>query len=90
MIKVQIPLIFRRFVGEQSEIEMDAGSVRDVMLELEAAVPAFKNKLLDENGEIRRFLAVFVNGDNIINKQGAETKLEAGYEVALVPAAGGG
>lgn len=74
----------------RSHLETEAETVREVMRELEAGIPAFRNKLLDEKGEVRKFLAVFVNGEDIAKGSGAATELKDGDELALVPAAGGG
>ena len=89
MVKVIIPVPLRRFTGNRPELELEGGTVREVVENLESAVPGLRGRLLDDRGRVRRFMAVFLNG-NDIGPEGSGTPVEDGDEVALVPGAAGG
>ena len=58
--------------------------------DLETRYPAIKGRLRDEAGELRRFVNLYVNGEDVRFKQGLETSLAAGDELSIVPAVAGG
>jgi molybdopterin converting factor small subunit len=75
--------------GGESLLEMDAGSVGSIIMELENRHPGIAERLLD-NGELRRFINIYVDGDDIRFGDGLETKVADGSEVSIVPAVAGG
>lgn len=89
-VKVLIASPLRRLAGDRAEIELEGNTVREVIRSLEKEAPGFRNRLLDADGEVRRFLAVFVNGEDIRKSGGAGMAVSDGDELALVPAAAGG
>lgn len=90
MIKVRIPTPLRPLTRGQGEVETDGASVAQMIENLEAAHPGVKERLCDEKGELRRFVNVYVNEEDIRFLKGKETALKDGDEVSIVPAIAGG
>lgn len=88
--KVRIPAPLRRLTKDQAVVEVEGLTVTDVILDLEKKYPGLRERLCDETGQIRRFINVFVNGEDIRFKDGAKTAVPAGAEVSVVPAIAGG
>lgn len=88
--KVRIPAPLRRLTKDQAVVEVEGGTVDDIIAGLEKGYPGIKERLCDETGQIRRFINVFVNGEDIRFKDGAKTPVAAGAEVSIVPAIAGG
>jgi sulfur-carrier protein len=88
--KVRIPAPLRKITKDQAVVEANGVDVQEVLFDLDKNFPGLKEKVFDENGQIRRFINVFVNGEDIRFKEGAKTKVAAGAEVSIVPAIAGG
>lgn len=88
--KVRIPAPLRRLTKDQAVVDVEGATVFDVIVDLEKKYPGLKERLCDETGQIRRFINVFVNGEDIRFKDGAKTAVPAGAEVSVVPAIAGG
>jgi molybdopterin synthase sulfur carrier subunit len=84
VVRVRGPL--KRLAGDRSEHAIEGGSVGELLLELERAHPAAKGWILDERGELREHLNVFVNGD----PRQQDARVEANDRVDVVPAISGG
>jgi molybdopterin synthase sulfur carrier subunit len=89
-ITVLIPTPLRRFTGGDAKIVVSGSSVAEVLDALEAAHPGIGERLRDDSGQIRRFVNVFVNGQNVRDGQGVDTPVSAGDEVGIIPAMAGG
>ena len=89
-VTVRIPTPLRRFTNDQSDVEIAGGTVGEVVDNLEAAHAGIKEKLVDEAGDIRRFVNVYVNDEDIRFLDGAQTPGKAGDSVTIVPAIAGG
>ena len=90
MIKVRIPTPLRPLTKGQGEVEANAGSVMEMIETLNSAHPGLKDRLCDESGELRRFVNIYVNEEDIRFLKGKETSLKDGDEVSIVPAIAGG
>ncbi|MBI3356014.1 MAG: MoaD/ThiS family protein [Nitrospirae bacterium] len=90
MIKVRIPTPLRPLTKGQGEVEAKAGSVLEMIEALNSAHPGIKDRLCDEAGELRRFVNIYVNEEDIRFLKGKETSLKDGDEVSIVPAIAGG
>lgn len=88
--KVRIPAPLRRLTKDQAVVDVEGLTVADIILDMEKKYPGLKERLCDETGQIRRFINVFVNGEDIRFKEGAKTAVPAGAEVSVVPAIAGG
>ena len=90
MIKVRIPTPLRPLTKGQGEVEVAAASIVDLIDTLNAAHPGIKGRLCDDTGELRRFVNIYVNEEDIRFLKGKDTSLKAGDEVSIVPAIAGG
>ncbi len=89
-VKVRIPTPLRRLTGGADEVEVEAGSIGELIEALEAKHPGIKERLCDERGELRRFVNLYLNDEDVRFLQGVETPLKDGDEVSIVPAIAGG
>jgi molybdopterin synthase sulfur carrier subunit len=90
MIKVRIPTPLRPLTKGQGEVEAKGDTVSEVIDNLNASHPGLKDRLCDDKGELRRFVNVYVNEEDIRFLKGKDTALKTGDEVSIVPAIAGG
>jgi molybdopterin synthase sulfur carrier subunit len=90
MATVKIPTPLRTLTNNDDSCEIDAATLSDVVTALESTYPGMQERLLDEGGEIRRFVNIFVNGEDVRFLSGLTTALDTGDEVSIVPAVAGG
>ncbi len=89
-VSVRIPTPLRKLTGGADEVSIDGANVGEIIDNLEAAHPGLKERLCDEAGEIRRFVNVYVNDEDVRFLEGRATALKDGDEVSIVPAIAGG
>jgi molybdopterin synthase sulfur carrier subunit len=89
-VKVRIPTPLRGLTKEQDIVQSEGGTLSACIEGLEAAFPGLKERICDDSGEIRRFVNVYVNGEDVRFLDGLATSLKAGDEVSIVPAVAGG
>ena len=89
-IQVKIPTPLRKLTAGKDIVEVAAGTVGEAIDALEAAHPGLKNKICDANGNVRRFINVYANQDDIRFQEKLETALKDGDEIAIIPAIAGG
>jgi len=89
-VTVRIPTPLRKLTGGADEVTVDGGNVGELIDNLEAAHAGLKERLCDESGEIRRFVNVYVNDEDVRFLNGRTTALKDGDEVSIVPAIAGG
>ena len=89
-VTVNIPTPLRKLTNNLSEVELEAGTVGQLIDGLEDAYAGIAEKLLDDGGEIRRYVNIFVNDEDIRFLDGKETPLNDGDNVSIVPAIAGG
>ena len=90
MIKVRIPTPLRPMTGGKNEVEIAGKTIGEMIENLGAAHPGIKERLYDESGEVRRFINIYVNEEDIRFLTGKETPLKEGDEVSIIPAIAGG
>ena len=90
MATVRIPSPLRRYTNSQSKVETNGGNIGELLNNLEAQYPGLKAKLCDDNGNIKRYVNVFVNDEEIRTLQGSETPVGEKDEVSIIPAMAGG
>lgn len=90
MIKVRIPTPLRPMTGGKSEVEIAGNTVSEIIDNLGSAHPGIKERVYDEQGEVRRFINIYVNEEDIRFLTGKETPLKDGDEVSIIPAIAGG
>jgi molybdopterin synthase sulfur carrier subunit len=89
-VKVRIPGPLRKLTNELDVVSSDDGNLEACINGLETEYPGLKERICDESGEIRRFVNIYVNGEDVRFLQGLATDLKAGDEVSIVPAVAGG
>jgi sulfur-carrier protein len=89
-VPVRIPTPLRKLTQNQEIVEVEGATIRDVIDSLEQSYPGLKERICDEKNNIRRFVNVFVNDEDIRFLQDAETAVKPGDEVSIVPAIAGG
>jgi len=90
MATVLVPTPLRRLTGGQSKIDVDGGDVSALFTAIDGQFPGIRAKLLDDSGEVKRFINVFVNDDEIRTLQGLDTPVTEKDKVSIVPAMAGG
>jgi molybdopterin synthase sulfur carrier subunit len=89
-VLVRIPTPLRRMTNGQDKLEI-AESTLSVMIDsLETDYPGFKERLIDENGELRYFVNIYLNGEDVRFLDGLSTDTKSGDEISIVPAVAGG
>ena len=89
-VSVRIPTTLRTLTGGQSEVDVEGSTVGEVLKALDAAHPGFADRLLDDDGNLRRFVNVFVADDDIRFLDGLDTPVPDGETVSIIPAVAGG
>ena len=90
MATVFVPTALRRFTAGQSKVEASGSTVGEVIGQLEGSYPGIGERLLDENGNVKRFINVFRNDDEIRTLDGLATTVGESDRISIVPAMAGG
>jgi molybdopterin synthase sulfur carrier subunit len=90
-VTVRIPTPLRNLTNQQDTVTAnESGTLAELIDSLEQEYPGLKDRLCDETGELRRFVNVYVNGEDVRFLSGLQTSIDAGAEVSIVPAVAGG
>ena len=90
-VKVLIPTPLQKLTNDQATLVCSSGgTIADLLDSLETTCPGIKERLCDEQGQLRRFVNFYVNSEDIRFLDGANTVLKDGDEVSIVPAIAGG
>lgn len=89
-ITVRLPGSLRQWAGGNRLVEVESASVGDALLALADVYPQVGERVLDDSGQPRHFVNIYVNGEDVRLLHGAETPLHDGDEVILAPAVAGG
>jgi len=89
-IKVRIPGPLRKLTNELDQVEITATNIGELIDLLEQEYNGIKDRLCDEDGELRYFVNIYLNGEDIRFIDGLNTPTESGDEVSIVPAVAGG
>ena len=89
-IPVSIPTPLRPLTDNLDTVEVEGGTVHELISALDVKYPGIGERLLDAQGNVRRFVNIYVNGEDIRFLQDKETPVKAGEEVSIVPAIAGG
>lgn len=89
-VRVRVPTPLRRFTSGAEEVNASGASVAALVEDLEKNHPGIKERICDDEGKVRRFVNIFVNGDDIRFLNNLETAIKDGDEVSIVPAIAGG
>jgi len=89
-VSVRIPTILRTYTGGESEVTADGADLAAVLENLEASYPGIKARILDDGGDIRRFVNVYVGNEDVRFLEGLATATPAGTQLSIIPAVAGG
>ena len=89
-VQVRIPTILRSYTAGAAEVTTAEGTLREVIAGLDAAYPGLAGRILDEGGQLRRFVNVYVGEEDVRFAQGLDTPVAGGARVSLIPAVAGG
>jgi molybdopterin synthase sulfur carrier subunit len=89
-VTVSIPTVLRTVTGGQSKVEATGATVGEVLDAVEAAHPGLKDRILDEDGSIKRFMNLFVDDDDVRYLDGLDTKVADGASLTIFQAVAGG
>ncbi len=89
-ITVRIPTPLRKLTQEKDIVQGSGDTLQQMIDSLEKQFPGLKERLCDETGELRRFVNVYVNGEDVRFQDGVGTRLTENAEVSIVPAVAGG
>jgi len=89
-IKVRIPGPLRKLTNELDQVEINATSIGEWIELLEKDFNGIKDRLCDEDGELRYFVNIYLNGEDVRFIEGMNTPTKSGDEVSIVPAVAGG
>ena len=89
-VSVRIPTPLRRVTNGQDKVSIEGATLNEIVASLDAQFPGFKERLCDEQGELRNFVNIYVNGEDVRFLDGLSTATSSGDEISIVPAVAGG
>ena len=89
-IVVRIPTPLRKMTNGQAKVEVESAILGDLVDKLNSEFPGFKDRLVDEEGELRYFVNIYLNGEDVRFMDGLKTATADGDEISIVPAVAGG
>lgn len=89
-VSIRIPTTLRTLTGGSAEVVVEGATVGDALGALDAAHPGFGDRLLDDDGNLRRFVNVFLADDDVRYLDGLATAVPEGATISIIPAVAGG
>jgi sulfur-carrier protein len=89
-ISVRVPTILRPYTQGASEVSVEGSTLSEVLESLDTSYPGIKGRVLDDSGELRRFVNVYVDNDDVRFSEGLQTSIKDGGQVSIIPAVAGG
>lgn len=89
-VSVRIPTILRSYTGGAAQVSAQTGTLREVITRLDADYPGLGGRILDEAGQLRRFINVYIGEQDVRFAQGLDTPVPTGGQVSVIPAVAGG
>ena len=89
-VTVKIPTPLRPITGGQADVKIEGATVGDVLRKLDAQFKGFGDRILDDGKNVKRFINVFVNEDNIRDKKELDTEVKNGDTIVILPSIAGG
>jgi len=89
MVKILIPPVLQRLTEGKSHVSLEAGNISEIIEKLESNFPGTK-KLIAPNGEVQKFINIYINGEDIRFQQNEKTSVKENDEVNIVLAVSGG
>ncbi len=89
-VQVKIPTVLRKHTEGNATVDANGSTVRELIDDIVAKYPDFKDRVLSDDGELHRFINVYANDEDVRYLEGIETKVSDGDTVAILPAVAGG
>ena len=89
-VKVRIPTVFRKFTNDESVVDLEPGTIADLVDQLETRFPGMRGQLITAEGQLHRFVNVYVNDEDARYLDKLDTKVSDGDTVSLLPSVAGG
>lgn len=89
-VKVRIPSPLQKMTGNQAEVQAKGSTVAEIIESLEKDFPGIKGRLCDDSGQVRRFVNIYINNEDIRFLEKEKTRVKEGDEVSIIPAIAGG
>ena len=89
-VSVRIPTILRTYTGGDSEVSAEGANLGEVIESLDASYAGIKGRIVDEQGELRRFVNVYVGNDDVRFLDNLATPTPDGTQISVIPAVAGG
>ena len=89
-IVVRIPTPLRRLTNGQDRVDVEGKNLSSVIDAMNEQYPGLRDRICDDQGQLRNFVNVYVNGEDVRFLQGLDTPTTAGDEISVVPAVAGG
>lgn len=90
MPEVRIPTPLRKLTGDQEVVTAEGSTIGDILTNLDQKFPGFGERLCDEDGNVRRFVNIFINDEDIRFLEEKSTPVKESDEISIVPAIAGG
>jgi molybdopterin synthase sulfur carrier subunit len=89
-VLVRVPTPLRRLTNGKDKLDIEASNLNELIGKVDTIYHGFKERLCDESGELREFVNIYLNGEDVRFLQGLDTATKAGDEISIVPAVAGG
>lgn len=88
--KINIPAPLRELTSDKAIVEASGNTIDEILTNLGEVYPGFRERIYNETGELRRFINIFVDGQDIRFKEGVKTTVAQSAEISIIPAIAGG
>ncbi|MGH3367018.1 MAG: MoaD/ThiS family protein [Nocardioidaceae bacterium] len=89
-VSVRVPTILRTYTQGESKVSVDGSTLAEVLDSLDSSYPGIKGRVVDEQGQLRRFVNVYVGEEDVRFADGLDTQTPSGAQVSVIPAVAGG
>ncbi len=89
-VSVRVPTILRTYTGGDSEVSASGSTLAEVLDDLDASYAGIRSRILDDSGQLRRFVNVYVDNDDVRFLDNLETPTPDGVQISVIPAVAGG
>lgn len=89
-VSVRIPTPLRKLTQDKDTVPASGATIQEIVDNLEKQYPGLKERLCDEKGELRRFVNIYLNDEDIRFAKGKQTSVKDGDEISIIPAIAGG
>ncbi len=89
-VSVRVPTILRTYTGGDSEVSASGSTLAEVLDDLDTHYSGIRSRILDDNGQLRRFVNVYVGNDDVRFLENLETPTPDGAQISVIPAVAGG